>query len=552
MAEINLFVRLVTADQTDASEWLPNGTYFIDTRSKAQDGTALALTAYDSALKAEQAYLSLTAITTWPSVDATVAQDIASLMGVQLDPRTTLGGYTVPYPQDWTMREVLGYIAASCGGNWVITPENKLLLVKLGRTYSMLSKDDENAILFGDTIILLTNGYDYDDSDDVLGGNTNIRRNVQRFQNLGTLDAFTGVKLWWSKENSYEEVNGVKVEVEHAYTAGTDDGRVLEVFCPWATQAMANSILNDVVGYAYQGASAEKAELTPAAELGDLVICNGIAFELAKLDVTFGGAYLPDISSPADEEVDYEYHYESKTERELERRVKLGESYFGFKTSRENGIEVVNIVDGVETTRMILNSNVQAFYNANGDEALYFDPVAGKYKFVGDVTVTGGSLNINNNFIVDVNGNVTTNGNVTLQGANTVIYSPKIFASSFSVFPLNIPSGAHIPTPPNGFNLYGIVDNALYNFLNISYEDSLPPYVTIGSPDGGAINLSGSAAYGFRYFGKHTYMSGSTVAFDNAVVTGLENSGYVKDTDIANFVTATQVQQMIDAAIGGN
>ena len=41
-------------------------------------------------------------------------------------------------------------------------------------------------------------------------------------------------------------------ETKRYYEAGTDEGKVLEIYNPWGTQAMANAILANIDGYAYQ------------------------------------------------------------------------------------------------------------------------------------------------------------------------------------------------------------------------------------------------------------------------------------------------------------
>ena len=519
MAEIQLYVRLTA--ENEASEWIEAGTYYVDTRAKSEDGQSLRLTAYDSMLKCDLPYLDSTSFDEWPQSEEDIVEDIVDIIGVEVDSRTELAGYDVPYPNDYTMREVLGYIGAANGGNWIITPENKLLLVKLNGENSLLGADRSTAIQFGDSVILLSTGYKYDDARSLVsadddeailfgnsllvlsqtaggsdGSSTDIYRNAQGFHNLGVLQPFTGVKVWYNRENSYVdqevEVEGEttteKVEVENAYSAGDDSGRVLELDCPWGTQAMADAILTQIEGYTYQGATVDAAQITPAAELGDVVICDGVGFSLSSINVSYTGDYLPTIGAPADEEVDYEYHYESQTDRKLSRKVSLGDSYYGFKVTRDNGIEVVNIVDGNETTRMILNSSIQAFYNANGDEALYFDAEAGQYKFVGDVTVLSGSLNINNNFIVDVDGNVTTNGSVTLQGPDTVITSPKIYGGTYynSTGSARLEIGGDLEffsTITQNTPLFmiqdavGTVDLKFYNRSIMTYVDAATPYV---------------------------------------------------------------------------
>ena len=500
MATIEVYNRLVSYDETEQSEWLPAGTYYVDTRSKERNRLTLTLTAYDAMLKADLPYLENSTLSTWPCDDeADVVDEIADLMGIEVDSRTVLAGYEVPLPeQDWTMREVLGWIAAANGGNWVITPENKLLLVKFTGITSLLGTDTSHALLLGDSLIVLSTGIKYEDTRDLLGDDDNsaikfgndfvvlnargrdggyygtdgqdIRRNAQNLQNLGLLQPFTGVKLWKSHEVTYEEqmvtetagtaiqTYPVQVEVEQSVMAGTDDGRVLEADCPWATQAMVDAILLQIDGYCWQGAVVEGAEITPAAELGDPVICDGVAFPLSSLSVTYDGAYAPTISAPADEEVDYEYHYESEVDRKLNRKVSLNENYYGFRVTRENGIEVDNIVDGVSTTRLVLNSNEQKFFDADGNLALYFDPVAGKYKFRGDIIVAPGYY---------------------------------VKSSSFAIFPLDATdSEMDSQTIPSGFTLLGRSDGVLRKFLNIHH---LGTRVVFESPANGEATWDFSA-----------------------------------------------------------
>lgn len=82
------------------------------------------------------------------------AADIAQRMGVELDPRNRIAaGLMVEYPNDLTMREVLGYIAISNAGNWVMSGDGKLLLAPLGglppETKFLVDDEDGRAILFG-------------------------------------------------------------------------------------------------------------------------------------------------------------------------------------------------------------------------------------------------------------------------------------------------------------------------------------------------------------------------------------------------------------------
>ena len=53
-------------------------------------------------------------------------------MGVELDERTELDDeIKVPYPNDWTAREILSMVGTAHCGNWTITDAGKLRLVPL-------------------------------------------------------------------------------------------------------------------------------------------------------------------------------------------------------------------------------------------------------------------------------------------------------------------------------------------------------------------------------------------------------------------------------------
>jgi hypothetical protein len=228
----------------------------------------------------------------------------------------------------------------------------------------------------------------------------NIGNNAFTLDTAPPFEPFTGVLLFYDEEN--------------AYFSGDESGRVLEAYCPWATQVIADNILISIKGYTYRPYEATGAILDPAAELGDTV---GIANEigpLAAINTTFDALCSSDISAPVDEEVDHEYPYESSTVREMKRKVTLGRDYFGARITKSKGLEITKTdKDGKTKSRAIFNSDVFAMYNDDGGEALYFDSNAGKFKFTG-------ILNVADNFIVDADGNVEVNGNINLSNGNII------------------------------------------------------------------------------------------------------------------------------------
>lgn len=148
MAEIVVESRVCVRDQT--SEYLPRGTFYINTRKEA-DGL-LTIEAFDAMPKAEAVYFTTGE---WEDISMPAcAAEIAERMGVTLDPRTVLhADYMVRFPGDMTMREALAYIAAAHGGNWSITPENRLHLTPLfslpPETYYMVNEAGDSLLLGG-------------------------------------------------------------------------------------------------------------------------------------------------------------------------------------------------------------------------------------------------------------------------------------------------------------------------------------------------------------------------------------------------------------------
>lgn len=123
------------------SEWLPKGVYYIDTRqtSHNDDGvTLMELHGYDAMLKAEQYWGDdMMPSGGWPDdglTDIQVAQMIAAKMGAEVDSRTVTdmdGGYKIPMPIGYTLREVLGYLAAPYLGCFIMTEQGKLRMVSI-------------------------------------------------------------------------------------------------------------------------------------------------------------------------------------------------------------------------------------------------------------------------------------------------------------------------------------------------------------------------------------------------------------------------------------
>ena len=135
---------------------IQQGIFWIDTRTNNFDGS-YDISGYDAMLKTEQAYFVEGDAGEWPRKMPNVVQEIATKIGVEVDERTSVGNYDVEFTNDFTMREVLSYIAAANAGNWLITKQGKLYLagIVLPPTTNYLITEDGDPISFGGVRILV-------------------------------------------------------------------------------------------------------------------------------------------------------------------------------------------------------------------------------------------------------------------------------------------------------------------------------------------------------------------------------------------------------------
>lgn len=156
MAQMVPYMRLVSADGTEHSEWIKKGVYYIDTREVTHNDDGLdviTLHGYDALLKAQADYPSDS--NSYPAKDKVIAQVIADAMGVKLDSRTLPlmnGNYRYGLPVGYSMQEVLSSIAIPYAGNWVMTDEGFLRMISLAdipKETRLLTDEIGYAIVFG-------------------------------------------------------------------------------------------------------------------------------------------------------------------------------------------------------------------------------------------------------------------------------------------------------------------------------------------------------------------------------------------------------------------
>lgn len=142
-----------------------------------------------------------------------------------------------------------------------------------------------------------------------MSNRTYLGRSMQRFTSAPQFDGFSKVIII------------VSDEIE--YAAGNDTGRVLRITNPWGTPQMAQDILNDIRGFQYQPYTAEGSLIDPSVELGDGVTANNVYSGIYTQKIRFGSLLTATVSAPEDEELNHEYPYKSKPNKEITREAKL-------------------------------------------------------------------------------------------------------------------------------------------------------------------------------------------------------------------------------------
>lgn len=356
MAEIRLFTALCVVDHvagvvSERSEWLQKGVFYIDTRQFDDVSGALSLHGYDAMLKASPNYIDVDEDSgSWPRKCRVVVEDIAFRMGVELDERTVLQDYDVGYMPLTSGREILGWIAAMHGANWTITDEGKLRLVPLVPTGEAL----------------------------------NLGREMAQLETAPEFAPYTGVQFY------YEDKDTIY--------AGTDEGRVLEIECPWATQEIADSVLENIRGYVYRPYEAAGAILDPAAELGDPITVSGTQSVLASCDTTFNALLVSDIAAPEDEEIDHEYPYEDPNRNRTRREIAQAKADINI------GVDSIRAtVEGVNRELSELDLEVGSIRLMVSDPSV--DGYVSLSLIVGGVTKSTGLIKIDGN--VDISGSLS-------------------------------------------------------------------------------------------------------------------------------------------------
>lgn len=438
--------RLLSEDSTKATEWLEFGTFFIDKRETNFEGL-LSLDCYDAIQKLNQPFLDPDDITgTWPRSMKSVVEEVAYRIGVGIDPRTRIRtgtDYIVTYPEDKTMQEVMSYIAACHGGNWIITEENFLRLVPLvtapDETFRIID-EDYHSITTGDGHTLVYR--DQEVFHAILPAPVGEQPDSAIHRTFFIIDdegkrivTPEGYYLIWDTEKQaakpyvveeplhipvvcgsldtgdFLTVSGVHIsdDDDGDFSAGDDSGFVLDAGSnPYATQTICNDLYAAYHGLAYQPFTATKALFDPALELGDqLVIGDKVTSVLMSESLSMEHNFRADLEAPEDEQMNREYPYLTVYE-------KLDKVQKQEKKNEEN---LSKITVRVERTEDSLESEISRATKAEENNARETSLISQKLDSI-NLSVSNGS----------------TSSTIQLRAGDTVISSKRISFSGVVSF----------------------------------------------------------------------------------------------------------------------
>lgn len=458
-ARVYCYCRLISQDGQSTTDWVSQGSYYVSSRSGKSNIT---LSMRDDMVKAGQTYFDKTPIVNWPCSQQLVVDDIATLMGVEIDPRTSIragSSYRINYMDTGTLiSEVLSAIAASNGGNWIMTEEGKLRLVKLASPKGV--------------------------ADQVIGANHG-----------GYTDE--GIDITISRVTMTDSGDNV-------FTAGTDTGFELTARNPFADQTVVDNLITSLAGVVYCPHRVDKARISPLLELGDTISVqkNDGTTILAVFDsavIACNIAYSATVEAKAANDAEEEFPFQTSQELQSARSVRTDRTYYGTSLNKGSGLVIRRLQGDTEQARVTFNADEMAFYQGN-EQVLFFDAAERQWRLSAamDVQVEnadGSYSNLNvlsqglSAEIKDVNGRTltveTTINGVTVtdpQTGQTLINGGSIYTDNLylsRLFERNGGTDSYVEMLDNGLNfVLGQTESIGIGY----YSAEVPlPYLVLGA-----------------------------------------------------------------------
>lgn len=404
-ARMELFARVTSGGLT--SEWIPKGVYFLDTREKqkAKNGedTIIVLDGFDAILMGEQEY---TPTGNWPKSDAEVLDEMCWILGVECAWQPD-NNFPIQKPTGYSVREIIGYIAAMYGGSVTMDDSGKLKFVGLRQ-----NQDGRDVVFSGLSV---------------------------------------GDKLAPITKVTLHKMDGNK------FTAGDDSGRTLNVDSPWASQEVADYILESVEGYEYQPFTATGVIVDPVVEIGDVLNFGGTGKCCFHQNTVYGKSLVSTMGAMEEKELDHDYKYKSSSSWGAGRAFawlesKQEELYDSFGVELDNVRSALDVyvketedlqdasaalttrVSGAETALEMNTQAIEDLQDASVEMAARVDGAEASIQLnAQNINGVSSSVATIQADVVELKGRIDLSGNVSVSDGQLTVLGNLVAAKSFQI-----------------------------------------------------------------------------------------------------------------------
>jgi len=229
------------------------------------------------------------------------------------------------------------------------------------------------------------------------------------------------------------------------YSVGNDTGSVLEVTVPNGTLALAYILLDKLKlrGYRYQPFEADGAIADPSIEIGDNITANNVPSIVMGINTNHSRLMASTLKAPIDEEVNHEWKYEPRSERQFKResaytrsRLTINENEISAEVVRASSAE--NVLSGrISVTADNITAEVARATAAEG--TLRSSIEINATNIAAKVSKSGGSSQSFGWNLTDSSWTLTSNNSTVLKATSAGIeVTGKITATSGKIGNFNI------------------------------------------------------------------------------------------------------------------
>lgn len=248
--------------------------------------------------------------------------------------------------------------------------------------------------------------------------------NINLGTKMRTLDigkkraAYTGVIVHAGQTEDGQEID---------YSVGDDTGSVLEVTVPNGSLALAYMLLDKLKlrGYQYQPFEADGAIADPAIEIGDNITANNVPSIVMGINTNHSRLMASTLKAPYDEEVNHEWKYVPRSERQFKRESAYTRSRLTI-TEGQISAEVIRATDAetVLSGRITVNANSitsEVIRATNAEGNLSSRITQNATDITAKVSKTGGSSSSFAWTLTDSSWMLTSNNSTVLKATSTGI-----------------------------------------------------------------------------------------------------------------------------------